>query len=120
MTRKSTSSPDRNSEISDDLLQFEFAWDGSEEILYVTGELDVSTAPALEHAVARTLDGQSGEYHLDIGGMTFIDSSGANALLRLHQRLANLGRPLVVVAPSPQAVQVLATRRLDQVLDVRR
>lgn len=119
MTRQSTSLPDCKSEISDDLLQFEFARYGSEATLYMTGELDVSTAPALEHAVARTLDGQAGEYHLNVGGMTFIDAAGANALLRLHQRLADLGRPLVVVAPSPQAVQVLGILRLDQVLDVR-
>src|SRR5260370_6154576 len=120
MTRQGTSSPDRRSEMSDDLLRLEFARDGSEETLYVTGELDVSTAPGLEHAVARTLDGQGGEFHLDVRRMRFMDSTGAQALVRLHRRLTGLGRRLVVVAPSRQALQVLEILGLDQVLDVRR
>jgi anti-sigma B factor antagonist len=120
MTRHDTSSPDRRSETSDDLLRFEFSWDGSEETLYVTGELDVSTAPTLEHAVARTLDGQGGEFHLDVRRMTFMDSTGAQALLRLHRRLTGLGRRLVVVAPSRQVLLVLQILGLDHVLDVRR
>jgi anti-sigma B factor antagonist len=120
MTRPGTSSPRRRSETSDDLLRFEFARTSPKDTLYVAGELDVSTAPALEHAIARTLDGQGGEFHLDVGGMTFIDSTGAQALLRLHRRLAGLGRRLVIVAPSRQTVQVLQILGLDQLLDVRR
>ena len=106
--------------MSDDLLRFEFSWDDPQDTLYVSGELDVSTAPALEHAVARTLDGQGGEFHLDLRRMTFIDSTGAEALLRLHRRLAGLGRRLVVVAPSRQVLLVLEILGLDHLLDVRR
>jgi anti-sigma B factor antagonist len=120
MTRQGTTSPDRRSEISDDLLRFEFARDGTEETLYVTGELDVSTAPALEHAVARTLDGQGGEYHLDVGGMTFMDSTGAGALMRIHRRFTGFGRRLVIISPTRQVCAVLEILGLDQVLDVRR
>ena len=120
MTRQDTSSPDRRFEMSDDLLRFEFSWDGSEETLYVTGELDVSTAPTLEHAVARTLDGQGGEFQLDVRRMTFMDSTGAEALLRLHRRLTSLGRRLVVVAPSRQVLLVLEILGLDHVLNIRR
>jgi anti-sigma B factor antagonist len=106
--------------MSDDLLRFEFVRTGPEETLYVTGELDVSTAPALEHAVFRTLDGQGGEFHLDVRGITFMDSTGAQAFLHLHRRVARLGRRLVVVAPSRQTLQVLQILGLDRVLDVRR
>jgi anti-sigma B factor antagonist len=105
--------------MSDDLLRFEFGRDDP-ETLYVSGELDVSTAPALEHAVARTLDGQGGEYRLDVRRMTFMDSTGAQALLRLHRRLAGLGRRLVLVAPRRQVLLVLEILGLDQVIDVRR
>jgi anti-anti-sigma factor len=85
----------------------------------VSGELDVSTAPALEHAVARALDGQGGEFHLDVRRMTFMDSTGAQALVRLHQRLTGLGRRLVVVAPMRQVRLVLEILGLDQLIDLR-
>ena len=86
----------------------------------MTGELDVATAPALEHAVARALDGQGGEFHLDVGGMTFMDSTGARALLHLHHRITDLGRRLVIESPTKRVRLVLEILGLDQVLDVRR
>ncbi len=119
MTRQRTSSLDRRSEIPHDLLRLEFAQTGAEETLYATGELDVSTAPALEHAAARMLDGQGGEFHLDVRGMTFMDSTGAHALVRLHRRFTDLGRRLVIVSPTHQVRMVLEILGLDQVLDVR-
>lgn len=119
MTRQGTSSPGRRSEISDDLLRFEFARTRSAETLYVTGELDVSTAPALERAVARTLDGQGGEFRIDVRRMTFMDSTGAQALLRLHRRITGLGRRLVIVSPPRQVRLVLEILGLDQLIDVR-
>lgn len=104
--------------MSDDLLRFEFLPDG-EDTLCVTGELDVSTAAGLEHAAARAFDGQGGDFHLDVRAMTFMDSTGAQALLRLHRRLTGLGRRLVIVSPTRQVRLVLEILGLDQVLDVR-
>jgi anti-anti-sigma factor len=103
----------------DDLLRFELVRDGKTETLYVTGELDIATASALEHAVARSLDGQSGEFFLDVRDMTFMDSTGAQALLHLHRRLTALGRQLVVVSPTRPVHLVLEILGLDQLIDVR-
>jgi anti-sigma B factor antagonist len=105
--------------MSDDLLRFQLGRNGSAETLYVTGELDVSTASALEHAVLRSIDGQGGEFHVDINALSFMDSTGAQALLRLHRRLNNFGRRLVVVSPSRQVRQVLEILGLDQIIDLR-
>jgi stage II sporulation protein AA (anti-sigma F factor antagonist) len=105
--------------MSDDLLRFELGRNGPADTLYVTGELDVSTASALEHAVLRSLDGRGGEFHIDINALSFMDSTGAQALLRLHRRLNNLGRLLVVVSPTRQVRQVMEILGLDQVIDVR-
>jgi anti-anti-sigma factor len=105
--------------MSDDLLRFEVARDGSTETLHVTGELDIATARALEHAVARSLDGQGGEFFLDVRDVTFMDSTGAQALLRVHRRLTALGRRLVVVSPTRPVRLVLEILGLDQIIDVR-
>ena len=105
--------------MSDDLLRFELARNDTNETLYVAGELDVSTASELEHAVARALDGQGGEFRLDVGGMTFMDSTGAQALLQVHRRITGLGRRLVILAPAPPVRLVLEILGLDQIIDVR-
>jgi stage II sporulation protein AA (anti-sigma F factor antagonist) len=101
------------------LLAFRLGQNGTAETLYVTGELDVASAPALAHAVAHAIDGQGGEFRLDISGLTFMDSTGAGGLLHVHNRVEALGRRLVVVSPTPAARRVIDLMGLDQVLDVR-
>ena len=65
----------------DGLLRFQLDSDGAVDTLHVAGELDIATAPELEHAVDAGLDGRSGEFRLDLSGLTFVDSTGAQALL---------------------------------------
>jgi anti-sigma B factor antagonist len=49
----------------------------------VTGDVDVSTAPALAAAIAEALDANTGaEVCVDLSGVNFLDSSGIAALLR--------------------------------------
>jgi anti-anti-sigma factor len=118
MVRHSTPRRDSGSDTSDDLLRFTFARDGTKETLSVTGELDTSTVATLERAVARTLDGQGGAFYLDVRALTFMDSSGAVVLLGLHHRLADLGRRLVVVSPTPQVRRVLEILGFDQIIEL--
>jgi anti-anti-sigma factor len=101
------------------LLAVRLGQNGTAETLYVTGELDIASAPALEHAVAHALDGQGGEFRLDISGLTFMDSTGASGLVHAHNRVEALGRRLVVVSPTRAVRLVIDLMGLDQVLDVR-
>lgn len=103
----------------EELLRFRFARNGSGETLYLTGELDIATGPALERTVAGALDGQGGEFRLDISALTFMDSTGADALLRVHKRVESLGRRLVVVSPTGAVRRVFELMGLYGVLDVR-
>jgi anti-sigma B factor antagonist len=92
---------------------------GPVQTLYASGELDIASGPVLEHAVVQAVEGQGGEFHLDLGGLTFMDSSGAKALLSAHDRVESLGRRLVIVSPSGPVRRVLALMGLEQLLDVR-
>jgi anti-anti-sigma factor len=120
MTRPATSWQTGNPDGSDDLLHFDFERDGTKETLYVTGEVDIGTVTMLERAVASRLDGQGGAFCLDVSALSFMDSAGAHALVRLHDRLRDLGRRLVVSSPTPQVRRILEILGLDQVIDVRR
>ncbi|MFL6242883.1 MAG: STAS domain-containing protein [Acidimicrobiia bacterium] len=101
------------------LLRFRVGRDGTAQTLYVSGELDIASAPAFEQTVAGTMDGQSGEFCLDVSALTFMDSTGARALLHVHNRVESVGRRLVVLSPTRPVWRVLKIMGLDQVMDVR-
>ena len=98
------------------LLRTRLSRYGAVETLYVSGELDIATGPVLEHAVVRALDGQGGELHLDLNGLTFVDSTGMKTLVSLHNRVESLGRRFVIVSPTRPVRRVLALMGLDEVL----
>ena len=104
--------------MADDLLRCKLGHDGTAETLFVMGELDISTAPAFEHAVSEALDGQGEDFRLDLSQLTFMDSSGANTLFHVHKRVDGLGRRLVVVSPTRAVRMVLEVLGLDQTIDI--
>ena len=104
--------------MADDLVRFKFDQDGMAETLFVMGELDIASVSALEHAVSQALNGQGGEFRLDLSQLTFMDSTGAQALLQVHKRAEGLGRHLVVVSPTREVRMVLEVLGLDQMIDV--
>ena len=101
-----------------DLLRFKLSKNGTAETLSVAGELDISRAPAFEQAVSQALDGHGQEFRLDMSGLTFMDSTGAQALVRVHKHVERLGRRLVVVSPTHAVRMVLDILGLDQLIDV--
>jgi anti-anti-sigma factor len=60
--------------------------------LVLRGELDLATAPQLEHALAAAGDGVL----LDLRGLTFMDSTGVRVLLEAAER----GGGLRIVPPA--------------------
>jgi anti-anti-sigma factor len=64
------------------------------------------------------LDGQGDDFRLDVSAMTFMDSTGAQALLHVHNRVESLGRRLVIVSPTRPVRRVLELMGLDQVITV--
>jgi len=92
---------------------------GSRRTLFVTGELDVATASVLEGAVDGALDGQGDELCLDLGGLEFVDSSGARAIMHAHDKAASLGSRLVILSPAPLVRRVLELMGLDRVMDIK-
>jgi anti-anti-sigma factor len=104
--------------MADELLRFKFDQDGTAETLFVMGELDISSAPALQHAVSQALNGQGEVFRLDLSQLTFMDSTGALALLHVHKRFEGLGRRLVVISPTHAVRMVLEVLGLDQMIDI--
>jgi anti-sigma B factor antagonist len=104
-----------------DYLQVRQVPNGETDILYVDGELDVGSGPTLEDAVTEAARlARNGEIWLDLGGLTFVDASGANTLLALSKTLESCGQRVICAGPTPQVHSVLKILGLDEVLNITR
>ena len=83
----------------------------------VTGELDASTSPSLAAAVAELPVG-SGQIDVDLGGVTFIDSSGLRVLIELSDRAAADGRKVIVSGASNPVRRLFEITGLEAVFGV--
>jgi anti-anti-sigma factor len=90
------------------------------EHLELRGELDIGTAPTLEHAVEEALEEGSRELVLDLTGTTLLDSSGLGALLRAKRSVdARQGSMTVHSPPGSEARLVIEMSRTDGILGLR-
>jgi anti-anti-sigma factor len=77
----------------------------------VLGEIDLATSDGL-----RQLDGEHGALVLDLHGVTFIDSTGVAALVRLRNRCRHDGCTFAIEAASEPVERVLQLVDLHDLL----
>ena len=87
-------------------------------VLTVSGELDISTAGALQHALEGLLDAGTERVEVDLSGVVFMDSSALSALVGAHERAGRHDQRLALVRPSPACAKVLGITGLDRVFDL--
>jgi anti-anti-sigma factor len=78
-------------------------------LVVLAGELDNATAPYLRQRLAEVVGEYAGDIVLDIGLLTFVDSTGLALFLTLQKNLRSRGYNLTIFSPTP------TTRRLMQV-----
>lgn len=66
-------------------------------VVSLSGELDLSSAPAVEAEVGRLLGAGAAVLVLDLRKLAFMDSTGLRAVLRADARARDGGRRLAVV-----------------------
>lgn len=81
-------------------------------LIVVEGEIDPVSAPHLHAAVGDALEGAPAPVVLDLGGVSFLDSTGAGALLDAARRLTRAGRQFAVACPDGPPRQALRLMRL--------
>ncbi|GGS64455.1 hypothetical protein GCM10010259_03220 [Streptomyces daghestanicus] len=87
-------------------------------VLHLSGDLDHSTAPRLRERLP-TLVLRSGQrLVLDLGQLSFCDSSGIAALIAAHHHAAAGGATVALAAVPANTLRVLHTVGLDQVFPV--
>jgi anti-sigma B factor antagonist len=91
---------------------------GSAAVLTVVGEVDMTTAPELLRSIELVSDGTE-RVVVDLSAVTFLDSSGLNALLSGRRALDARGIGLRVVSPEDNPVRrVFEITQLTESLSV--
>lgn len=90
------------------------------DVVEVDGEIDLTTAPALNVTLGRLLLAPSpgSVVVLDLSGLEFCDVAGLNAILRWARALARRGARFAVAAPPPSFRKLLRATRLDGYLEI--
>lgn len=83
------------------------------------GDVDVDTSPQLSAAVDDALGRGRRHVAVDMGAVTFLDSTGLTALLRARDAMASAGGSLRVTSASPVVVRLLEITELTDLLAAR-
>lgn len=81
--------------------------------LKLAGELDLASIARVEQAVDAELAKGARALVLDLGGVSFVDSSGLRLFIVLDQRAAAEGWKLTLTRPQEQAMTVFVVSGLE-------
>lgn len=84
----------------------------------LSGELDIATAGRAEEELRRAEAGEPAVLAIDLGGLTFMDSTGLRLIVAAHTRARDAARRFVVVRGPDPVHRVLELTGLDGRLDV--
>jgi anti-sigma B factor antagonist len=84
-------------------------------VVSVGGDLDLNTAPELLQALTRLMDDGQRALVLDLTGVGFCDSSGLSVLVRVRNRVTELGGRLTLAAATPIVQRVLEVSGLTEI-----
>jgi anti-sigma B factor antagonist len=93
---------------------------GDSFIVTLTGEVDMHTAPMLEHALEGVVGLGGTSVALDLAEVSFVDSTVLAVLLRFRERLENLGGELLVVTEDRRVLRTFEVTGLDRVFAIER
>jgi anti-sigma B factor antagonist len=93
-------------------------WQGGEALLSVGGEIDLLTAPSLVAAAEEPLGASPSALVLDLSQVTFCDSAGVAALVKIYHRAVQIGAELRVRGARQMVRHVLEISGVDHVITV--
>lgn len=99
------------------LAELEEVERGAVRVVRVTGEVDLADAEALVERLVDCLR-RAQTVEADLGGVTFIDSSGLGALVRWRAEAAVLGRDIALTNVTPATDRLLHLTGLRTLFDV--
>jgi anti-anti-sigma factor len=102
--------------MSGEILSIELEQDGEAVVIKPSGELDISTASVLDAALREAMDRGRSEVIVDLGGLSFIDSTGLRLLVVTAERARAAGNRLRLLRGSEPVERMLEVSGLDRSL----
>jgi len=100
-------------------MEMKYKTENRQLTITLAGELDHHAAKDLMESIDRCMEQNLPvRTLLDLGGLTFMDSSGIAVVLRAKRRMEALSGTLVVVNIPRQAARVLETAGLNRYVDL--
>ena len=87
-------------------------------VLAVQGEVDVATAPALREAIVRAVDGRPARVVIDLGAVSFLDSSALGVLISGYKYALGAGVPVLLSKPGPGVYRLLRTSGMVEIFEI--
>ena len=84
--------------------------------VFLRGELDLATAPEFLATIREQLVRRVSSITLDLGGVTFVDSTGLHAILRVRQLCHTHRCELALTTVQPQAQRLLEITGAEDLL----
>jgi len=93
---------------------------GNTLLARLAGELDLKTAPVFREEVEQELylHRDFKNLALDLGGVTFIDSSGLGAILGRYRSISQGGGRMIAFGLSPQVRKIFDLSGLSKIIDL--
>lgn len=87
-------------------------------LLVLAGDIDLHVSPRAREAVSKILENKPARVYVDLGGVTYMDSSGIAVLIETLQQTQAYGGKLAIYSVPPRVKAVFEVARLDQVLGI--
>ena len=84
------------------------------QVVSVTGELDIATAEQAYLYISDVIDGWPTPVSVDLSGLTFCDASGLGVLARIARHARQAGRQLRLTAARPSLLKIMWITGLDR------
>jgi anti-sigma B factor antagonist len=97
---------------------YDVADDESGVVVALRGELDLAAAPGLQRELLAFLERPVPSLTLDLGGLTFLDSSGLGSLYRTRLAADDHGVPLRLEAVPDHVMRVLDVTAMTPLFDL--
>lgn len=92
--------------------------DPSTQVIAVTGEIHVSTAPEFSRLLNDVIGAGKTQVVLDLADVDFIDSTGLSVLLNGLRRVTRRGGRMAIVCTNPTVLRLFVITRLDSTFEI--
>jgi len=92
---------------------------GDAVVVTVAGSVDIYSSPELRGELKVALDAKAQPLVIDMGGVSFVDSSGLATLIEGLQKVQGYGGKLLLCNLSPKVLGVFQLANLDHIFQIR-